>query len=177
MLKLAILGFLRDHPLHGYDLKTRIAALIGHVKPIPDGTLYPAIKKLETAGCLTRRSAPGKIAAPRHMLELTQTGIDYLRRLLRDPEDVFITDDNRWFTILAFLRHLDNPREQAIVLRRRREFLSEPTPFFFDAAGRPAGADDFDADPFRKGMLSIAHAAVNTEFAWLDSTIGQLERH
>lgn len=176
MLKLAILGFLRDHPLHGYDLKSRIAALTGHVKPIADGTLYPAIKRLEVAGLLTRRSAPGKIAAPRHMLELTQKGIDHLTWLLREPEDVTISDENRWFTLLAFLRHLDNPREQAIVLRRRLAFLSEPVPYFFDAAGRPAGVDDFD-DPFRQGLLSIAHAKTNTEFAWLTATIAELDRH
>lgn len=176
MLKLAILGFLRDHPLHGYDLKSRIAALTGHVKPIADGTLYPAIKRLETAGLLTRRSAPGKIAAPRHMLELTQDGIDYLRRLLRDPNDLFISDENRWFTLLAFLRHLENPAEQAIVLRRRLAFLSEPTSFFYDAQGRPMGADDFD-DPFRQGLIRIARATSDTEFAWLNATIAELDRH
>jgi len=176
MLKLAILGFLRDHPLHGYDLKSRIAALTGHVKPIADGTLYPAIKRLENAGLLTRRSAPGKIAAPRHMLELTQDGIDYLRRLLRDPDDLFITDENRWFTLLAFLRHLENPREQAIVLRRRLAFLSDPVSFFYDAQGRPMAADEFE-DPFRQGLLSITTAANRAEFRWLHTTIGELDRH
>ncbi|GAA4894233.1 transcriptional regulator, PadR family [Stackebrandtia albiflava] len=176
MLKLAILGFLRDHPLHGYDLKTRIAALTGHVKPIADGTLYPAIKRLETAGLLTRRSAPGKIAAPRHMLELTQDGIDYLRKLLREPDELSITDENRWFTLLAFLRHLENPREQAIVLRRRLAFLSDPVSYFYDAQGRPMAADEFD-DPFRQGLLTISQAANRAEFRWLHTTIGELERH
>ena len=176
MLKLAILGFLRDHPLHGYDLKSRIAALTGHVKPIADGTLYPAIKRLETAGLLTRRSAPGKIAAPRHMLQLTQDGIDYLRKLLREPGETFITDENRWFVLLAFLRHLENPAEQAIVLRRRLTFLSEPTPLFFDAHGRPMAVDDF-ADAFRQGLLTIAHAANTAEYTWLNTTIGELDRH
>src|SRR5690606_11880550 len=64
MLKMAILGFLRDFPLHAYDLKNRVAALAGHVRPIADGTLSPTIKKLEEAGCLTRRTAPGSVAAP-----------------------------------------------------------------------------------------------------------------
>ena len=34
MLELAILGFLYDTPLHGYELRKRIAALTGHVKPV-----------------------------------------------------------------------------------------------------------------------------------------------
>lgn len=47
MLELAILGFLYEQPLHGYELKRRVAHLTGHVRPIADGTLYPAIKRLE----------------------------------------------------------------------------------------------------------------------------------
>ena len=34
MLELAILGFLYDEPLHGYDLRKRVGALTGHVRPI-----------------------------------------------------------------------------------------------------------------------------------------------
>jgi DNA-binding PadR family transcriptional regulator len=40
MLEPAILGFLYDEPLHGYEPRKRIAALTGHVRPIADGTLY-----------------------------------------------------------------------------------------------------------------------------------------
>src|SRR6478752_1414252 len=39
MLELAILGFLYEQPLHGYELKRRVAHLTGHVRPIADGTL------------------------------------------------------------------------------------------------------------------------------------------
>lgn len=51
MLELAILGFLYDAPLHGYELRKRITALTGHVKPVAESTLYPAIKRLEKAAC------------------------------------------------------------------------------------------------------------------------------
>ena len=43
MLELSILGFLAEEPLHGYELKERINALTGHVRPVSDGALYPAI--------------------------------------------------------------------------------------------------------------------------------------
>jgi len=33
----------------------------------------------------------------------------------------FITDDNKWYVLLAFLHHLENPREQALVLARDRK--------------------------------------------------------
>ena len=64
MLELAILGFLAERPLHGYDLKRRVAHLTGHVRPIADGTLYPAIKRLERAGLLTRGRNPARAPRP-----------------------------------------------------------------------------------------------------------------
>jgi DNA-binding PadR family transcriptional regulator len=175
MLKMAILGFLRDFPLHGYDLKNRVAALAGHVRPIADGTLYPTIKRLEEAGCLTRRTAPGTVAAPRHMLEITQEGTDQLRRWLRDPQQVFITDDNRWYVLLAFLHHLENPREESLVLHRRRDFLDRPVDLFFDEHGRPVPAERVES-PFRKGLLQIHRSTNLTEIEWLDRTITDLDR-
>lgn len=64
MLELAILGFLYDAPLHGYELRKRITALTGHVKPVAESTLYPAIKRLENAQLLERATQPGSVAAP-----------------------------------------------------------------------------------------------------------------
>lgn len=173
MLELAILGFLRDQPLHGYDLRTRVAALMGHVRPVADGTLYPAIKRMATAGWLLRKHEPGVAAAPRLMLYLTAEGRAELERRLRDPAELDISDENRWFTLLAFLRHLDDPGEQAAVLRRRLAFLEEPSSFFYDG-DRPMGAEDF-LDPFRQGLLTIAHATSQAELAWLHTTIASLD--
>lgn len=45
MLELAILGFLADGPLHGYQLRRRIAHLSGHARPVSDGSLYPTDRK------------------------------------------------------------------------------------------------------------------------------------
>ncbi|WP_171164388.1 PadR family transcriptional regulator [Streptomyces sp. I05A-00742] len=174
MLDLAVLGFLHEEPLHGYELRTRIARLTGHVKAISHGTLYPAIKRMEGAGLLVRESQPGAAAAPRHVLSLTGTGRREFLERLRRPEDPFITDENRWFTLLAFLRHLPDRHAQAQVLRRRLTFLSEPSSFFYDG-DRPLGADDVD-DPFRRGVLTIARATSRTELAWLKETIAELEQ-
>lgn len=172
MLELAILGFLYEQPLHGYELKGRVAHLTGHVRPIADGTLYPAIKRLELAGWVQRRTEPGSRAAPRHTLTLTGPGRQELLRRLREAGDADISDENRWFTVLAFLRHLAGPREQAAVLRRRRAFLDQPSSFFYEE-GRPLRAEEFD-DPFRRGVLTIARATSEAELRWLDATLDEL---
>ncbi|MEV0202588.1 PadR family transcriptional regulator [Nonomuraea sp. NPDC050691] len=173
MLELAILGFLRDRPSHGYDLRTKVAALTGHVRPVADGTLYPAIKRMAGAGWITRKDEPGAAAAPRRVLYLTEAGVRELERRLRDPDPLDLSDENRWFTLLAFLRHLDDPAAQAGVLRRRLAFLEQPASFFYDG-DRPMRAEEF-GDPFRQGLLSIARATSRAELAWLRATIESLD--
>ncbi|MGV9628220.1 PadR family transcriptional regulator [Streptomyces sp. NPDC003487] len=172
MLELAILGFLYDAPLHGYELRKRITALTGHIRPVAESTLYPAIKRLEKAGLLERATQPGAVAAPRHVLTLTDEGRRELRRRLAEPGPQDITDENRWFTVLAFLRHLDDPTAQAGVLRRRLAFLQEPASFFYDG-DRPVSAEELP-DPFRQGILTIARATSRAELTWLRQTLASL---
>ncbi len=176
MLELAILGFLCEQPLHGYDLKRRVAQLTGHVRPIADGTLYPAIKRLERAGWLERHTEPGSRAAPRHVLSLTPAGRAELLRRLRDAGETDGTDisnENRWFTVLAFLRHLADAGDQAAVLRRRQAFLEQPSSFFYEGA-QPLTAEQA-GDPFRAGILTIARATSEAELRWLDATLTALD--
>ncbi|MGV9351975.1 PadR family transcriptional regulator [Streptomyces misionensis] len=172
MLELAILGFLYEAPLHGYVLRRHIAALTGHVRPVAESTLYPAIKRLEKAGLLVRATEPGAVAAPRHVLRPTEEGRRELLRRLAEPAQREITDENQWFVLLAFLRHLEGPAAQAAVLRRRLAFLEEPTSFFYDG-DRPIGAEEVD-DPFRRGILTIARATSRAELAWLRDTLASL---
>lgn len=173
MLELSILGFLAEEPLHGYELKERITALSGHVRPVSDGALYPAITRLTQSGLLDQRTEPGVSAAPRRTLSLTEEGRADLLERLRHPKQAEITDQVRFNTLLAFLRHLPEPGEQAAVLRRRLEFLETPSSFFY-RGGEPVRAEEA-GDLFRQGMLRVARATGAAERAWLAEAIEVLE--
>ncbi|XUL87587.1 PadR family transcriptional regulator [Streptomyces galilaeus] len=174
MLELSILGFLAEQPLHGYELKERIKALSGHVRPVSDGALYPAITRLVTAGKLDQHTEDGTSAAPRRVLSLTDTGRADLLERLRHPKQTEITDHVRFNTVLAFLRHLPDRREQADVLRRRLEFLETPASFFY-RDGEPVRAEETQ-DLFRQGMLRVARATGAAEREWLTEAIAQLDQ-
>ncbi|MET7983967.1 MULTISPECIES: PadR family transcriptional regulator [unclassified Streptomyces] len=173
MLELSILGFLHEEPLHGYELKERIKALSGHVRPVSDGALYPAITRLVDTGLLDQHTEPGSGAAPRRVLALTDKGRESLLERLRHPKQAEITDQVRFNTLLAFLRHLGDPREQAAVLRRRLDFLETPASFFYED-GRPVRAEEA-GDLFRQGMLRVARATGQAERTWLAEAIQQLK--
>ena len=53
MLELAILGFLAEGPLHGYELRRKVAQLSGYTRPVSDGSLYPAINRWSATACWT----------------------------------------------------------------------------------------------------------------------------
>jgi DNA-binding PadR family transcriptional regulator len=168
VMELAILGFMAEGPLHGYELRRRIAHLSGYTRPVSDGSLYPAINRLAKAGLLERRTEPGAGPA-RYVLTLTAAGRAELLKRLRKPTDHEITDFTRFFTVLAFLSQLPDVAEQHAVLRRRLDFLEEPASFFYDG-DRPLPAEEV-ADPYRRGMLLTARAISRAERVWLHEVL------
>ncbi|MFG2781661.1 PadR family transcriptional regulator [Streptomyces prunicolor] len=174
MLELSILGFLAEQPLHGYELKERIKALSGHVRPVSDGALYPAITRLVATGKLDQHTEEGTSAAPRRVLSLTGKGREDLLARLRHPKPAEITDHVRFNTVLAFLRHLPDPHEQSAVLRRRLDFLQTPASFFY-RDGEPVRAEETQ-DLFRQGMLRVARATGAAEREWLAEAIDRLDQ-
>jgi DNA-binding PadR family transcriptional regulator len=174
MLELAILGFLGDGPLHGYELRRRIARLSGHSAPISDGSLYPAINRLVKRGLLDRRVEPGAAAAQRYVLSLTEVGRAELLQRVGRPADQEITDSSRFFTILAFLSQLPDIADQHAVLRRRLAFLEEPASFFYEG-DRLVRAEEV-ADPYRRGMLLVARATSRAERAWLHEVLDTVDQ-
>ncbi|HTI26402.1 MAG TPA: PadR family transcriptional regulator [Kutzneria sp.] len=152
MVELVILGLLAAGPAHGYELRLRIPEITGHGRPVADGTLYPAIKRLTAAGLLTRQARPGRVAAPRQVLTLTPAGHTELTRRLAVID---VADDPTWLTALAFLAVLPDPAE---LLRRRLEVL--------EARALPAAADPYQQ--CRQEVLAAGRAA---ELAWLRARV------
>ncbi|NRQ39988.1 PadR family transcriptional regulator [Nonomuraea sp. NN258] len=173
-LSLTILGFLNERPMHGYELKARLSALTGHLRPISDGALYPAISRLEGKGLLERHEEEGSAAARRQVLTITPQGRKELLERLGDPADLDISDQTRFFALLTFLSALPGRQAQAEVLRRRLAFLEAPASFFH-AGGRPVKMKD-EPDPYRRGMLEIARASSRAEREWLNRRLAELDQ-
>ena len=58
MLELAILGLLQESPMHGYELRKELATKLGTIRAaISYGTLYPTLKRLQTAGWIGEAAA------------------------------------------------------------------------------------------------------------------------
>lgn len=66
VLELAILGLLKERPMHGYDLRKRLRDELGPFSNLSFGSLYPALARLERTGAvetLTLDAARGEVVA------------------------------------------------------------------------------------------------------------------
>ena len=52
MLEIAVLGLLKEQPLHGYELKKRLSDTLGFLWGVSYGSLYPALRRLERDGAI-----------------------------------------------------------------------------------------------------------------------------
>jgi transcriptional regulator len=72
-LELVVLATLRGGPLHGYGIIKEIREKSGGDFDILEGTLYPALHRLETLGLVKSRWASGT-GRRRRVYELTRRG-------------------------------------------------------------------------------------------------------
>lgn len=172
MLEVAILGFIKERSMHGYELKQRLTVLHGHFKQVSDGALYPAIARLEQQGLLTRQKEQSETGMTRQTLSITEDGVKKLVDFLSHPSEMDISDRNRFFTLLAFLKYLP-VQSQVNVLRKRLSFL-EGGRSFFTTNDTPVRFAQ-EKDPFRAGMLHIAKETSRIEKMWLLQLIEDLD--
>jgi DNA-binding PadR family transcriptional regulator len=59
VLELAVLGLLHETPMHGYELRKRLNALLGTFRAFGYGSLYPCLKELLAQGLIAEDSPTG----------------------------------------------------------------------------------------------------------------------
>lgn len=80
-IDMLLLAVLARSPAHGYALIERIRERSGGVFDLPEGTVYPALYRLESLGLLTSEAAQFS-GRPRRTYRLTREG----RAALRERE-------------------------------------------------------------------------------------------
>src|SRR4051812_21762067 len=91
VLELAILGLLHDSPMHGYELRKRLNAVLGAFRALSYGTLYPALKSLLLEGLIREAGHVDGPAPPlagkraRIVYELTAEGKERFNSLVPEP--------------------------------------------------------------------------------------------
>ena len=83
-LDLLVLKILALQPLHGWALSQRLKQISGEVLQVSDGSLYPALHKLEHEGWIQSEWKPTENNRRAKFYTLTKTGRQQLERELAD---------------------------------------------------------------------------------------------
>jgi len=99
VLELAVLGLLHETPMHGYELRKRLNAVLGAFRAFGYGSLYPCLKELLAQGMIAEEEAPPVTPMPlsgrrsKIVYRLTADGKERLQELLSQAGPAAWEDD------------------------------------------------------------------------------------
>jgi DNA-binding PadR family transcriptional regulator len=125
VLEIAVLGLLSESPMHGYELRKRLATLLGTFRAFSYGSLYPTLRRLSEAGWISEE-APLDATSPaarsrrgKRVYKLTAEGKEHLADLLAEVgPDAF--DDEGFGARLAFFAQTRSDVRLKVLEGRRR---------------------------------------------------------
>jgi DNA-binding PadR family transcriptional regulator len=79
----AVLGLLTLKPMSGYEMRQLVAQSIGHFWSESYGQLYPSLKRLQSAGLVTKTTDPLS-KRDKHIYSITDSGRTALAKWLKD---------------------------------------------------------------------------------------------
>jgi DNA-binding PadR family transcriptional regulator len=171
-LELAVLGLLHDAPMHGYELRKRVNALLGWGRAFSYGTLYPCLKELVRSGYLAEDATVEPLAAAhlggrrsKIVYKLTPEGKEHFADLLAQAGPAS-WDDEQFGVHFAFFARADAATRMRI-LEGRRIRLQERLEQFRTALQRTRQR----LDAYTLELQSHGLESVEREVKWLDALI------
>jgi DNA-binding PadR family transcriptional regulator len=180
VLELSVLGLLADTPMHGYELRKRLGAVLGAFRAFSYGSLYPCLKDLVARGWITEDvtepvtskartgGRPGSRPSGRRsriVYKLTADGKEALQDMLAEAGPSAWEDDN-FGVHFAFFAQTDAATRMRI-LEGRRNRLEERLDGVRNALSRTRERlDTYTLELQRHGLESVER-----EVRWLNELI------
>jgi DNA-binding PadR family transcriptional regulator len=179
VLELAVLGLLRNTPMHGYELRKQITSVLGLFRALSYGSLYPCLHELLAAGLIAedhdetapadaRPNGPAKPRGGRRSLKvyrLTADGKERLAELLGEGGPAAWEDDGFGVHFAFFGQTRADVRLR--ILEGRRSRLEERMEGIGAALTRTRErVDSYTLELHRHGLESVER-----EVRWLNELI------
>lgn len=172
MLELAVLGLLNETPMHGYELRTRLKAVLGSFRAFSYGSLYPLLRRMREAGWITEEAADPAVPAPaltgkraKVVYKLTAEGKERLESLLAEVGPTAY-DDEGFGVHFAFFAQTDAEVRLRILEGRRRRVEERREGLRAGLARTRAKLDRYTLQLQEHGL-----DAVEREVRWLNELI------
>jgi DNA-binding PadR family transcriptional regulator len=125
MLDFAILGVLHEAPMHGYELRKRLTALLGAFRAFSYGSLYPTLRRMQRAGWIVEESEENRrggtrVRRARRVYKITAEGKERFAELIAEAGPQTYEDDGFGVHLAFFSRTPAEVRMRILEGRRRR---------------------------------------------------------
>ncbi|WP_330174820.1 PadR family transcriptional regulator [Streptomyces sp. NBC_01498] len=174
ILEFAVLGLLRESPMHGYELRKRLNTSLGIFRAFSYGTLYPCLKTLVASGWLIEEpgSAPEEALATslagrraKIVYRLTADGKDHFEELLSQTgPDAW--EDEHFAARFAFFGQTEREVRMRVLEGRRSRLEERLEKMSASLARTRERLDDYTLELQRHGMESVER-----EVRWLNELI------
>jgi DNA-binding PadR family transcriptional regulator len=161
MLELAILGLLLESPMHGYELRKRLTGLLGAFRAFSYGSLYPALRRMQSQGLIAENAAP----AGTRVYEMTDVGRQRFSELVADTGPHNYTDDG-FGVHLAFFNRTPAEARMRILEGRRRQ-VEERREGLREAVARASNS----LDRYTRQLHQLGLESSEREVKWLNELI------
>lgn len=166
MLELAILGLLKQQPMHGYQLSRELGESLGGFWRVSYGSLYPTLRRLERDGLVAPVAGGSTGGRRKTVFGITEQGERAFLELLQETPADSSTEDTRFRVRLAFFRYLP-PETRIRQLERRRAFLAER----LDTIDGSLRATREGADDYTLAVMEHGRTVTESDIVWLDDLI------
>lgn len=167
MLELAVLGLLLESPMHGYELRKRLTGLLGAFRAFSYGSLYPALRRMQTDELIAENAAPAgmPVRRARRVYQLTEAGQRRFSELVADTGPQNYTDDG-FGVHLAFFNRTPAEARMRILEGRRRQ-VEERREGLRDAVARASSS----FDRYTRQLHQLGLESSEREVKWLNELI------
>lgn len=171
MLELAVLGLLKERPMHGYQLSRELTDSLGGLWRVSYGSLYPTLRRLEHDGGIESQAGDQRGARRKKVYRITEAGERMFLDLLQEAPQDGQTEDARFRIRLAFFRYLP-PETRIRLLERRRQALQRRLATIAESV-RTGGRtpDDYGA-----ALIEHSRSVTEQDISWLDGLIAAERR-
>jgi DNA-binding PadR family transcriptional regulator len=171
VLELAILGLLKEQPMHGYQLSRELGESLGGFWRVSYGSLYPTLRRLERNGEVEAvASEEATVGRRKQVYRITEKGEETFLQLLQEAPHDNQSEDQRFRVRLAFFRYLP-PETRLRLLERRRAYLEDRLSSITDSMRTTRAR----MDDYTLSLMEHGRADVESDLAWVDGLI-QAER-
>lgn len=122
MLELGVLGLLKGKPMHGYELKQRLAEQLGPFGRFSYGSLYPTLKRLAKENYVETELPKGETSRRKNVYRITESGEALFQALLEESGPSVTEERNAFMLRLAFFRYM-KPETRTRLMESRRGYL------------------------------------------------------